>query len=249
MLDALKRMMSRDPAFGQWREIEDWSRERGFGFRRARDDAGFVVDGSLNGKPWRLEWGPARRDYMPGPELRIRMPLGLRKNAQMLILSWPLMQELERLIFERFTDGTQTQIDSTTPEEMRWLAMFPKFGFSPGSTLAARIGAVGRSLAALSRWLDGPLSQQIETAGNGVLSYPTPFVLMTLRGRVSLRLGLATPGIDAIVQSLALFAVAVDRALHIADPAESGTSVWPTTPTSVWGAPTTTLDDTGPLNH
>ena len=29
-------------------------------------------------------------------------------------------------MFEEFTEGLQTRIDTATPEEMRWLVMFPR---------------------------------------------------------------------------------------------------------------------------
>jgi len=161
MLNSLKRMMIRERARTHWREVEAWSRERGFHFRRARDDAGFVIDVKLGERDGRLEWGPSQRDYIVGAELRLRTELGLPNNLQLLVLSRPLMHELERETFERFTDTMQTHIDTSTPEEMRWLAMYEHFSFGAGRTpLAARIGAVGSSRSALSRWLEGPLAER-----------------------------------------------------------------------------------------
>jgi hypothetical protein len=230
MLDGLKRMLTRDRAQAHWREVEAWAHDRGLHFRRARDDTGFVIDVKVGEHPARLEWGPTQRDYIVGSELRLRAELGLPGRLQLLVLSRPLMHELERETFERFTDGLQTHIDTSTPEEMRWLAMFPKYSFGAGRTaLAARIGAVGSSRAALSRWIEGPLSEEIEKAGRSVLAFPTPFVLMTLRGRVLLRVGLPIPGVDALLQALALFRVAVERAVEIAELPMGGNSVWPST--------------------
>ena len=38
--------------------------------------------GSINSKPWRLEWGPPQRKYIDGHELRIRMELpAARRNV------------------------------------------------------------------------------------------------------------------------------------------------------------------------
>jgi hypothetical protein len=233
MLDGLKRMLIRERAHAHWREVEAWSRDHGFHFRRARDDTGFVIDVKVGEYGARLEWGPAQRAYIASSELRLRAELGLPGRLQLLVLSRPLMHELERETFERFTDSLQTHIDTSTPEEMRWLAMFPKHSFGAGrTTLAARIGAVGSSRTALSRWLEGPLSEEIEKAAKTVLAFPTPFVLMTLRGRVLLRVGLPIPRVDALVQSLALFSVAVERAAQIADLPVGATSVWPSTTVS-----------------
>ncbi len=230
MLDALKRMMSRDRGGSRWGGIEAWARERGYGFRRSRDDDGFVIDGVFSGKSWRLEWGPSQRDYIVGDELRLRMELDLPKGMQLLVLSRPLMLELERETFARFTDGTQTKIDTATPEEMRWLAMFPQFSFGSGSVLRALVGAVGSSRTALARWIEGELSERIVAAGGGgVLSYPTPFVLMTIRGRVSLRVGLPAVSVEALEQALALLAIAAQRAVQAADASAGASSGWPTT--------------------
>jgi len=238
MLNSLKRMMIRERARTHWREVEAWSRERGFHFRRARDDAGFVIDVKLGERDGRLEWGPSQRDYIVGAELRLRTELGLPNNLQLLVLSRPLMHELERETFERFTDTMQTHIDTSTPEEMRWLAMYEQFSFGAGRTpLAARIGAVGSSRSALSRWLEGPLAEQIEAAGKNVLAFPVPFVLMTLRGRVLLRVGLPVPRVDALTQALALFSVAVQRATQIKELPPDAASAWPSTPVSALTPP------------
>ena len=37
-----------------------------------------------------------------------------------------LLDALERAVFEAYTDTLQTRVDTDTPEEMRWLVMFPK---------------------------------------------------------------------------------------------------------------------------
>jgi hypothetical protein len=232
MLEGFKRILSRERARAHWREVEGWATERGFHFRRSRDDTGFVVDVKVGERSARLEWGPSQRDYIVGAELRLRSELGLSQRLQLLVLSRPLMHELERKAFERFTDTLQTHIDTSTPEEMRWLAMFPKLSLSGKTALAARVGAVGSSRSALMRWIEGALADQIEKAGKNVLAFPTPFVLMTLRGRVLLRIGMPIPTVDAVEQALALFRVAIERVAEIADLPAGPPSVWPSTTVS-----------------
>ena len=126
MLESLKRFFSRSGVERDLADVSEWAQRRGHGFKRARGDEGFVIDGMLDGKPWRMEWGPPQRDYIKSHELRLRMELALASDAQMLLLSRPLMDALERQTFEEFTDNVQTQIGTKTPEEMRWLVMFPK---------------------------------------------------------------------------------------------------------------------------
>jgi hypothetical protein len=209
MLEALKRLFQRPPAAPTWPAIEAWAATRGWSYKRARDGAGFVVECRFENRPWRLEWGESQRDYLVGHELRLRMDLELPGGMQLLLLSRGLMREMESETFERYTDHMQTHIDSTTPEEMRWLVMHPKLGLKPLPVLRSRIGAVGTPVPALARWLEGPLALQLERTTGSLLAADRPFVLMTSRNRVVLRLSLAEPGAQALDEAVALFEVAV----------------------------------------
>ena len=133
MLESFKRLFSRQGDDRDLTLISEWAQRRGHGFKRARGEDGFVIDGRLEGRPWRIEWGPSQRDYIEGHELRLRMELDLPSDAQMLLLSRPLMDSLERQTFEEFTDSVQTQIGTKTPEEMRWLVNSSKVWRSSNS--------------------------------------------------------------------------------------------------------------------
>jgi hypothetical protein len=98
-----------------------------------------VVDGTLEGQPVRIEWGAPHRAYLTEPELRFRMELDIQHELQMLLMSAPLMAQLEKQVFEQFTQGMQTQIDASTPEEMRWLAIFPKVNLSTLKNVRANV--------------------------------------------------------------------------------------------------------------
>jgi hypothetical protein len=213
MLESLKRLFSRPGSARDLREIEAWAKRHGHGFKRVRDEDGFVIDGRLEGKPWRIEWGPPQRAYIEGHELRLRMELDLPSDAQMLVLSRPLMDTLERKTFEEFTDNVQTQIGTKTPEEMRWLVMFPKLNLSHLKTLRAHFGAVASEPSAGLAWIEGPLANQLEHAAADWLR-DEPLVLMILRGRVYLRTQLAAPEPDAVAAALALFETAVAQAMR-----------------------------------
>ncbi len=197
-------------------DLEQWAKRRGHGFKRVHDGEGFVIDGLLESRPWRIEWGPPQRDYIVGHELRLRMELDLSPDAQMLVLSRPLMDSLERQTFEEFTDDVQTQIGLKTPEEMRWLVMFPKVNLANLKTLRARFGAVASVPAMGLQWLDGPLANMLESAAIDWLQDGQPFVLMTLRGRAYLRMQLAEPEPQSVAAVLALFETAVAQALLVA---------------------------------
>ncbi|HSN32866.1 MAG TPA: hypothetical protein VLU41_09295 [Ideonella sp.] len=235
MLDTLKRLLRRDgqvpPA---WPGVEHWASASGRGFRPARDGAGFVVEGRYEERPWRLEWGPSQRDYLVGKELRLRMDLTLPHQLQLLVASRELMKWLEGETFERYTDQLQTHIDSSTPEEMRWLVMFPKLSLRAMPALHARLGAVGASLPALSRWIEGLLAVRLEQALGRLLAEERPFVLMTNRNRVMLRVELPEPAPEALDQAVALFESAVARVPNAIDGLAETSSAWPSTAASAW---------------
>lgn len=214
MLDSFKRLFASrgDDAEHDYADVAEWAKRRGLGFKRVRGEAGFVIDGLLDAKPWRIEWGSSQRDYIVGHELRLRMELDLPSDAQMLLLSRPLMDTLERKTFEEFTDNVQTQIGTKTPEEMRWLVMFPQVNLGAWKLLRARFGAVASVPVSGLAWIEGPLAHLLEQATGGLLRNDPPFVLMTLRGRIYLRLQLPLPTADALAAALAIFETAATQA-------------------------------------
>jgi len=236
MLGSLKRLFSKPAAERNLADVSAWAQRRGHGFKRARGDEGFVIDGVLEGKPWRMEWGPPQRHYIDGPELRLRMELDLGSDAQMLLLSRPLMDALERQTFEEFTDNVQTQIGTKTPEEMRWLVMFPKVNLSALKSLRSRFGAVASDPATGLAWIEGPLANLLEHAATNFLVDEPPFVLMTLRSRAYLRMELGVPDANVLGAVLALFETAVTQALHSGAVAPTSTvgAAWGPTSATQW---------------
>lgn len=181
------------------------------------------------------------------------MPLELPSDMQMLLLSRPLMDSLERETFEEFTDNVKTLIGTQTPEEMRWLVMFPKVNLGTLKALRTRFGAVASTPALGLAWLEGPLAHAIEDAADSFLRESPPFVLMTLKGRAYLRMQLAAPDVAAIAGALAVFETAVTQAIaaSAANTANRGetskSSDWNTAATSAW--PSVQPDDGGDSNH
>ncbi|MDP9044796.1 MAG: hypothetical protein M3O01_08320 [Pseudomonadota bacterium] len=213
MLESLKKMFSRPGPRQELGEMADWARRLGHGFKRARGNGGFVIEGLLEGRPWRGEWGAPQREYIVGHELRLRMELDLPSDAQMLLLSRPLMDRLERQTFEEFTDNVQTQIGTKTPEEMRWLVMFPKVPLGSVKVLRGRFGAVASQPETGLAWIQGPLANMLDSVSDDLLRDDAPFVLMTLRGRAYLRLQLDAPDPRRVATALGLFETAVTQAL------------------------------------
>jgi hypothetical protein len=234
MLDALKRWMGRAAPGPDWRAVSDWARLRGARFKRVRESDGFVVDGLLEGRAWRLEWGPPQRAYIEGQELRLRMELGLPQDMQMLLLSRPLMETLERWTFETYTENMQTRIDVSTPEEMRWLAMFPQVTLAASKDLKGRFAAVAAAPPTAAAWIDGPLAERLAGLARGPLQGEPPLVLMTLRGRLYLRFELAEPEVPAIEGLVRLFEIAAAQALKVAGGSPESTEALPSAAPTAW---------------
>jgi hypothetical protein len=234
MLDSLKHWLARGTIQPDWRPISAWAKAQGYLFKGVRDSNGFVIDGNLQGKPWRLEWGPPQRAYIRGHELRLRMDVQFPPGLQMMVLTRPLMDKLENDTFERYTETLQTQIDETAPEEMRWLAMFPKVDLSLLKPMRGRFGAVSSLPSMASAWVDGLLLTQLEQASLGLLAGEPPFVLMTLRGRVYLRLELPEAELSSITQCIALFEAAVVQASRAAEVLGEVSTDWPTSSLPAW---------------
>jgi len=243
MLESLKRLFAGKPSQAPaWPEVEAWATRQALGFRRVREGEGFVIEGRFDELPWRMEWGPPQRGYIAGRELRMRMELGLPGDLQMLLLAKPLMDQLERQTYESFTEGLQTQIDTGTPEEMRWLVMFPKVNLNNFRALRGRFGAVSALPSAVQSWLEGPLALQLERAFGTLLQLDPPFVLMTLRGRAYLRVQLIDPDPAALAAAVELFETAARQALRVAVHQGEPGQEWPHTGSTAWQS----FDDTRP---
>ena len=233
MLGSFKTFFANQGLGLDFGEVSSWARSRGHAFKRSRDVEGFAIDGSLAGNAWRLEWGPPQRAYIVGNELRARIELRLPADLQILLLSRPLLEALERQTYEQFTQNNQTEMGDSTPEEMRWLVMFPKIAVSP-KTLRARYGGVSSLEADGPAWLDGALGGLLAKASRSMLINEPPFVLMTLRGRAYLRLQLATPDAADIAEALELFETAATEALRVAAKRPETRPDWAATASTAW---------------
>ena len=231
MLDALRRFLAGGAHGGDGRAVAAWVARRGA--HLVRTSKALVIDGAMGPRAWRLEWGTPQRGYIQGNELRLRMELGLSQELHMMLLSRPLMDELERRTFENFTATMQTQIDASTPEEMRWLAMYPKIALAANLDFRHRFAVVSSSPQAAVAWIAGPVAERLSSAARGPLAGATPFLVMTLRGRIYLRLELPTLDLATFDAMVDLFETAAERALLVnGGPGES--APWPDTASTVW---------------
>jgi hypothetical protein len=214
MLESIKRLFAGTPSQAGWEACEQWALARGHVFKRTRDSGGFVVE-AQGEDGWRLEWGPSQRDYITGGELRLRAELRDGPELQLLVVSRLLMEALERQVFEEFTEGTQTRIDTATPEEMRWLVMFPKVTAAESKELREHYGAVGNLPEALPAWLNGALTVKLLEAARTWLAREDRLVLIVQRGRLTLRTAMPQPEPARIEAVAALFDVALAESRRV----------------------------------
>ncbi|MDQ2736902.1 MAG: hypothetical protein M3Y55_18370 [Pseudomonadota bacterium] len=217
-------------------EVSAWAKKCGHSFKREKDGLGFVVDGKQGATPWRIEWGPPQRPYIAGHELRIRMELGLPPDLQMLLLSKSLMEALEKQAFEQFTESNQTEMGDATPEETRWLVMFPKMPLNGSKILRSNFGGVSSLPNEGPAWLDGPLGRALERSASLLLCEKPPFILMTLRGRIYMRLQLASADQIDVAAAIALFETAATEALRVGSARGEEPAAWSQTLSTAWQA-------------
>ena len=232
MLEGLKRWFGGgpEPARG-WEALAPWAEAKQYVFRGVRESDGFVIDGRLGAVPWRLEWGPSQRSYVPGNELRLRAELGLQSDLQIVVLNRVLQEQMEKAVFDQYIEGVQTRIDNQTPPEMRWLVMFPKLSGGEMGKLKERFVAISSIKPWLVQWLEGPLSAALLAKG---MDPALPFVLMIGRGRLTLRTAQPEPDARDLEPWLRLFETAMREARRVATQGvESGA---PSTQPSLWSA-------------
>lgn len=218
----------------RWKPISDWAESRRAQFSVSRDGQGFLIEqpkalpGGL-----RIEWGASQRAYIAGNELRMRCELRLHGDLQMMVLCRHLMEKLESTVFEAYTDTLKTRADTDTPEEMRWLVMFPKFGQISSKPVRQRFGAIGVTKELTGAWIQGELSAALDQTGDDVLPDSHPFVLMTMRGNVYLRTAMVEAQLPLIQALVKLLEVACREAQRVNGRlSESGP--WPTTTSVAW---------------
>ncbi|MFY7866623.1 MAG: hypothetical protein ACOVRJ_17460 [Roseateles sp.] len=181
----------------------------------------------------RIEWGRSQRAYIEGYELRMRCELRLNSELQLLVLCRQLMERLEASVFEAYTDTLKTRVDTDTPEEMRWLVMFPKFSAISSKLVRQRFGALGVNKELTAAWVEGALSPLLAQASMELLPEGQPFVLMTMRGNVYLRTAMPEPSLPKIQALVKLLELACKEAV-VVNSRLSDLGPWPTTTSVAW---------------
>jgi hypothetical protein len=221
-------------------ELREWATREGHRFATSRGGEGFVIESAAGPAGWRAEWGPSQREYIVGSELRVRTEIGEAGDLQMLLLTRALVGELEHEVYEQSTEGNQTRIDDRTPEEMRWLVLYPRMPRSAMSgSLRERFAVLANRPAAAPMWLEGPLAQGLESSTSW-LDPATPLVMVVQRGRFVLRIEQAQPTLAVMKSAVALAEIASAAARRVVAE-EAGGRLGSERPSS-WGAPSAMPD-------
>jgi hypothetical protein len=232
MLETIRRWLPRRGG-ERYPELAQWAAARRCSYKARADGGGVLIESTVPEDAWRLEWGPSQRPYIAGHELRLRAVLGADDVLQLVVLTRQLMQSLETDIFEQYTEDLRTRADTATPDEMRWLVLYPKLAASELGVLRDHFGAAGHPKAALMDWLAGDLSDALAMAATGWLRADMPLALVVQRGRLTMRVPLAKPNAAACDDALALFRVAAREARAVHD-RWAGSGATPSTQPALW---------------
>lgn len=234
MVNPFRRWFGGSRSGADWSSVSAWAQANGQRFSRSSDGSGFIVEADRVGASWRLEWGTSQRHYFNGPELRLRAEVGPTGGLQMLVISRELMVRLEQQVFEESTDGTETCMDDSLPEEMRWLVLYPKVPRALLGDLREHFGALSNLPSAAPSWLDAPLAKQLN-AVPAWLPAPMPLLMVVQRGRLTLRCNLTAPALPALRAAIDLFGAALAAARRVGDEVAQG-RIGGERP-SLWGPP------------
>lgn len=234
MLGSIKTLIERATRRAESDAVAGWARRSGYVHKREKDGDGFAVEGSFDGKPWRVEWGRPQRRYIEGHELRMRMVLGVPPDLQLLLMTRSLRERLASEAFEHATQSNQTALDDSIGEETRWLVVLPKIPLAGSPVLRNCYSGVASHRHEGAAWLEGPLAHALERAATTWLNAEPPFLLMTLRGRLYLRLQLTSPEEADIASALALFGIAGASARRVARSRGDEAADWSTSSTTAW---------------
>ena len=201
MLETLRRLWHKEPKpVLDLAPMKAWAALRGMEVRSVRDGEGCLVEPGVPHPLWRIEWGASQRSYIEPRELRIIGDVGTPKELMALLLTRPLMEAMEKRVFEQYVEDVQTRLDTETPAEMRWLVLYTKLPAAEMGRLRDRYAAVCSVKQWATQWLAGALNDALAATLQST-DAEVPMVLMIARGRLTLR----TPMAEIDEQRLALW--------------------------------------------
>ena len=228
MFDKLRKAFARDSgpeavvssaapstdALGALGPGSEWAATQGRTFSGRVGGASFSLKGNVGGKVWRMEVGRPSRKYIQGEELRGRAELGIDPDVVVLLMNRPLKAMLEKQAYSMYTDGLQTSVNATLPEEMRWLAVYEEVGWESAPRLFwERYAVMADNREHALAWLDSALIRQVLERPDPAPAPTVPFMLMLLRGKCYLRMQQGAGDVPTLQHAAHVFTSACESAL------------------------------------
>lgn len=194
--------------------VSEWAGTQGFAFSVDSAGHGIALEGKVSGKPWRLQLGRPTRNYIIGEEVRARGELGIPGDIAVLVMNRPLKEALEKRAYQIYTNDLQTSVDSSLPEEMRWLAMFDEVGWdSLPATFWDRYGVLTDKRDHALAWVDPVLADLMMKWPAPAPSAEVPFMVLLLNGKVYLRMEYTPADLVTLQHAALIFTSACESAL------------------------------------
>jgi hypothetical protein len=194
--------------------VSEWAATQGFGFSVLDAGQSVALEGKVAGRPWRLQLGRPSRNYIFGEEVRGRAELGIDESVAVLVMNRPLKESLEKRAYELYTNDLQTSVDTTLPEEMRWLAMYDEVGWqSLPNEFWARLSVLTDNRESALAWLDPQFAQLMTDWPEPSPSAEVPFMVLLLNGKAYLRMEYTPAQLETLQHAARIFTAACESAI------------------------------------
>jgi hypothetical protein len=192
--------------------VSEWAATQGFGF--SVDGAqGIALEGKVGGKAWRIQLGRPTRNYILGEEVRARADLGIDGDVAVLVMNRPLKEALEKRAYQIYTNELQTSVDTTLPEEMRWLAMYDEVGWdSLPRPFWDRFSVLTDRRENALAWVDPSLADLMLNWPAPAPSAEVPFMVLLLNGKAYLRMEYTPADLGTLQHAAQIFTSACESA-------------------------------------
>lgn len=195
--------------------VSEWAATQGWGFTNDAGSQGMVLDGNVGGRPWRLNIAPSSRTYIQGDELRARADLGISQDVAVLVMNRKLKDALEKQAYQIYTDSLQTSLDSSMPEEMRWLSVYDEVGWdSLPIEFWTRFSVLTDRRENAQRFIDAGLVKQLMEWPQPGPEADDPMLILLLNGKAYLRMGYKPATLPTVRHAAQLFTAACEAALR-----------------------------------
>ena len=206
--------MQAQASFPSNEPVVSWAASQGYAVTDQTAVGGFSLTGQTRENVWVLKRGPSSRDFIEGDELSARAELGVIGDAAVVIMSRPLKIELEKQAYAIYTDSLQTTVNTSLPEEMRWLAMYEEVVWEGlGLEFLDRYVVLADEVDHAGAWISAALIDALMQWPAAATAAQAPFMVMTLRGNVYLRMEYTPPDLPTLQHAVAVLQHACESAL------------------------------------